>query len=252
MKQLPLDNLEKAVGHQFANRGLLQQALTHSSFARENPELAADGTIHDGPFRDNEQLEFLGDSVLQLVASQELFQRYPSYQEGELSKLRAHLVNGRHLVSCARELALENYLRLGRSVEKPGRPKASMMADALEALIAALYLDGGLSVARAFVLSHILDPELQRLSNSEGGVLIADPKSRLQEILQASGRPGPRYEMVAEQGPAHHKSFTMQVIVLNAGNETEFAAEGCANTKKAASQLAAQKALERLQGSTNE
>jgi len=243
MKHLPLDNLEKLLHHQFANRELLQQALTHSSFARESLE----------PTGDNEQLEFLGDAVLQLVASQELFQRFPSYQEGELSKLRAHLVNANHLVQCALELELGSYLRLGKGEEKTGgRRKTAVLADAVEATLAALYLDGGLFVARAFVLSHILEPELERLSETGDEVLVADHKSRLQEMLQASGRPEPRYEMVGEEGPAHRKSFTMQVIVLNPGNETEFATVGSGNTKKAASQLAAQKALERLQSSRNE
>jgi ribonuclease-3 len=242
MKHLPLDSLEKALGHQFANRELLQQALTHSSFARESQEISAD----------NEQLEFLGDAVLQLLASQELFQRFPGYQEGELSKLRAHLVNANHLVLCAQELKLGDYLRLGRGEEKTGgRRKTALLADAVEATLAALYLDGGLFVARAFVLSHILEPELERLSGCENEVLVADHKSRLQEILRASGRPEPRYEMVGEDGPAHRKSFTMQVVVLNPGNETEFAAVGNGNSKKAASQLAAQRALERLQGISN-
>ena len=128
MKHLPLDNLESALGHQFANRGLLQQALTHSSFARESAEAA----------EDNEQLEFLGDAVLQLVASQELFQRFPAYQEGELSKLRAHLVNANHLVHCAQKLQLGSYLRLGRGEEKTGgRRKTALLADAVEALLAA-------------------------------------------------------------------------------------------------------------------
>lgn len=244
MKHLPLDNLESALGHQFANRGLLQQALTHSSFARENAEAAGD----------NEQLEFLGDAVLQLVASQELFQRFPAYQEGELSKLRAHLVNANHLVHCAQKLELGSYLRLGRGEEKTGgRRKTALLADAVEALLAAVYLDGGLFVARAFVLSHILEPELDRLSGAAGEVLlVADHKSRLQELLRASGRPEPRYEMIGEAGPAHRKSFTMQVIVLNSGNETEFVTVGSANSKKAASQLAAEKALERLQGNNHE
>ena len=224
MKHLPLDNLEKALGHQFANRALLEQALTHSSFASESPEAAGD----------NEQLEFLGDAVLQLVASQELFQRFPAYQEGELSKLRAHLVNANHLVHCARQLQLGSYLRLGRGEEKTGgRRKTALLADAVEALLAALYLDGGLFVARTFVLSHILEPELDRLSSAGGEVLlVADHKSRLQELLRASGRPEPRYEMVGEDGPAHRKSFTMQVIVLNPGNETEFSTAGCGNSKK--------------------
>lgn len=242
MKQLPLDNLEKALRHQFANRELLQQALTHSSYARESLE----------PTDDNEQLEFLGDAVLQLVASQELFQRFPAYQEGELSKLRAHLVNANHLVNTALQLELGSYLRLGKGEEKTGgRRKTALLADAVEATLAALYLDGGLFVARAFVLSHILEPELERLSGTDGEVLVADHKSRLQETLRASGRPEPLYEMVGEEGPAHRKSFTMQVIVLNPGNETEFSTVGSGNTKKAASQLAAQKALERLQSSSN-
>jgi ribonuclease-3 len=243
MKHLPLDNLEKSLRHQVANRELLQQALTHSSFARESPE----------PIGDNEQLEFLGDAVLQLIASQELFQRFPSYQEGELSKLRAHLVNANHLVQCALELELGSYLRLGKGEEKTGgRRKTAMLADTVEATLAALYLDGGLFVARAFVLSHILEPELQRLAEAGDEVLVADHKSRLQETLQASGCPEPRYELVGEEGPAHHKSFTMQVVVLNPDDQTEFVAAGSGNTKKAASQLAAQKALERLQSSRNE
>jgi ribonuclease-3 len=242
MKHLPLDNLEKALGHQFANRGLLEQALTHSSFARESLALA----------QDNEQLEFLGDAVLQFLASQELFQRFPSYQEGELSKLRAHMVNSNHLVRCAHELRLGDYLRLGRGEEKTGgRRKTAMLADAVEALLAAIYLDGGMFVAREFVVSHILEPELDRLSESEGEVLVADHKSRLQEMLRASGRPEPRYEIVGEDGPDHRKTFTMKVIVLSPGNETEFAAEGSGKSKKAASQLAAQKALGRLQSNGN-
>jgi ribonuclease-3 len=241
MNHLPVDNLEKALHHQFTNRELLQQALTHSSFARENS-----GT------QDNEKLEFLGDSVLQLVCSQELFERFPGFQEGPLSRLRAHLVNEKHLAHCARELKLENYLRLGHGLGMTaGQPGNTVLADALEAVIAVLYLDGGMTVAQEFVFSHILEPELGRLSIADGGELVADPKTRLQETLQASGRPDPRYEMVGEDGPAHRKSFTMQVVVLSPGNETEFAVTGSGNTKKAASQLAAQKALERLQGGGN-
>jgi len=240
MKHFPLDDLEKAIGHPFANRALLEQALTHSSFARESPK----------PIGDNEQLEFLGDAVLQLVASHELFQRFPSYREGELSKLRAHLVNARHLVHCAQQLQLGSYLRLGHGEEKTGgRRKSALLSDAVEAILAALYLDGGLSVARAFVLSHVLEPELERLSGAHGEVLVNDHKSRLQELLQASGRPEPRYQMVGEEGPPHHRTFTMQVLVLTPGNETEFATIASGNTKKAASQSAAQKAIERLQSS---
>jgi ribonuclease-3 len=240
MKHVALDHLEEALGHRFANRALLEQALTHSSYASES--LA--------PATDNEQLEFLGDAVLQLVASEELFRRFPAYQEGELSKLRAHLVNATHLLECAHQLQLGSYLRLGRGEEKTGgRRKTALLADAVEALLAALYLDGGLPLARSFVLSHILEPELDRLSSADGKVLlVADHKSRLQELLRASGRPEPLYEMVGEEGPGHRKSFTMQVTVLDSGNQAEFSTEGCGNSKKVASQLAAQRALERLQG----
>lgn len=242
MKQLTLDDLEQTLRHQFATRELLQRALTHSSFARENPH----GT------QDNEQLEFLGDAVLQLVTSEELLHRFPDYQEGELSKLRAHLVNSKHLLLCANALELGNYLRLGRGEEKTGgRRKTALLADAVEALLAALYLDGGLTAARQFVLAHILEPELKRLSGTEGEVLVSDHKSRLQETLRASGRPEPRYEMVAEEGPDHRKSFTMRVVVLNPANEAEFTVSGSGNTKKSASQLAAQRALERLQSISN-
>jgi ribonuclease-3 len=241
MNHPSLDNLEETVGHQFASRALLEQALTHSSFASENTGA-----------QDNEKLEFLGDSVLQLVSSRELFERFPSYHEGELSRLRAHLVNKKHLAHCARELELENYLRLGRGHGMTaGQPKSSMLADAMEAVIAALYLDGGMPVAHTFVRSRILDPELDRLSLAEGGVLTVDHRTRLQEILQASGQPDPRYEMVGEDGPAHRKNFTMQVIVLDPGNQTEFSTVGSGNTKKAASQSAAQKALEHLQNTSH-
>jgi ribonuclease-3 len=122
----------------------------------------------------------------------------------------------------------------------------------VEALLAALYLDGGLVPARAFVLSHILEPEIERLSTADGIVLVADHKSRLQELLRASGRPEPRYEMIGEEGPAHRRSFTMQVIVADAANQDEFSTLGSGSTKKVASQQAAQKALERLQSSPRE
>jgi ribonuclease III len=243
MKHLPLDNLESALGHRFANRALLEKALTHSSFARESGDAKAD----------NEQMEFLGDAVLQLVASQELYQRFPHYHEGELSKLRAHLVNAHHLVSCAQRLQLGGYLRLGRGEEKTGgRQKTALLSDAVEALLAALYLDGGLHAARAFILSHILEPELDRLSSDQSVVLSSDHKSRLQELLRASGRPEPHYEMIGEEGPAHRRNFTMQVSVLDAGHQTEFSTQGSGNSKKAASQSAAKKALERLQGGSDQ
>jgi len=238
MKHRSLDTLEAAAQHRFANRALLEQALTHSSFASESGGEAAD----------NETLEFLGDAVLQLVVTQELYQRFPSYREGELSKLRAHLVNARQLSQCAGRLGLGDYLRLGRGEEKSGgRRKPALLSDAVEALLAALYLDGGLQTARQFVLARILEPELDTVADRPSVALAADHKSRLQELLRASGRPEPRYEVMSEEGPAHRRRFTMQVTVFDAANQIDFSSEGAGGSKKTASQRAAQRALERLQ-----
>jgi ribonuclease III len=230
--------LEAAIGHEFQRRDLLERALTHSSHAREQ-----EGTL------DNEQLEFLGDAVLGFVTSQELFSKYPDYQEGALSKLRAHLVSGRHLVQAANQLRLGEYLRLGRGEEKTGgRMKAALLVDALEALLAAMYLDGGLEKTREFILNTIVRPELEHLAEEqEDDLLLADFKSRLQETLHASGRPEPEYESIKEDGPEHRKVFTVAVIVRGTNGEIEFRSEGQGASKKRAGQAAAQKAMLRLE-----
>src|SRR5271165_2378362 len=144
--------LEDALGHRFRRRDLLEQALTHASYARElESKSAAAGAAVDSP--DNEQMEFLGDAVLSFVVSQELFRRFPEYHEGELSKLRAHVVSARHLLRPARALKIGQFLRLGKGEERSGgRSKSALLTDALEAIIAALYLDGGLETAQRFIL----------------------------------------------------------------------------------------------------
>src|SRR4051812_16861271 len=239
MKHAPTAPLEAAIGHEFQRRDLLEQALTHSSHARE--QLAGSA--------DNEQLEFLGDAVLGFVTSQELFSKYPDYQEGALSKLRAHLVSARHLVRAANEINLGEYLRLGRGEEKTGgRMKAALLVDGLEALLAALYLDAGLEKTREFILSAIVRPELKRLEDEqEDDLLLADYKSRLQETLHASGRPEPEYESIKEDGPEHKKVFTVAVTVRDAKGQVEFKSEGEGASKKRAGQAAAQKAIARLE-----
>jgi len=239
MKHAPTASLEAAIGHEFQRRELLEQALTHSSYAREQTDDSAD----------NEQMEFLGDAVLGFVTSQELFSKYPDYQEGALSKLKAHLVSGRHLVRAANELMLGEFLRLGRGEEKTGgRAKAALLVDALEAVLAALYLDAGIEKAREFILKAIVRPELDRLAEEqEDDFLLADYKSRLQETLHASGRPEPEYESVREDGPEHRKMFTVAVIVRNGNGEVEFKSEGQGASKKRAGQAAAQKAIARLE-----
>lgn len=243
MKPPPLDELEKAIGHGFSSRNLLERALTHSSATAPDA----------GAGEDNEQLEFLGDAVLQLVASQELLQRFPAYTEGELSRLRAHLVNANHLVQCARALQLGDYLRLGRGEEKTGgRRKSALLSDAIEAVLGALYLDADFAAAARFVVEHILEPELARLSQCEGEVLlVADHKSALQQLLSATGRPEPRYELVDEEGPPHQRRFTMRVIVSQASGEVDFVSQGTGSTKKAGCQMAAQQAIERLRSVPN-
>ena len=158
MKEREITALETALGYHFRRRAVVEQAVTHSSQAREQ-ESQQPGADSKYKVSDNEQLEFLGDAVLALVTSEELFQRFPQFREGELSKLRAHLVSERHLIQVAQQLELGHYLRLGRGEEKSGgRGKTALLVDALEAILAAIYLDGGLEPAREFVLREIVAP----------------------------------------------------------------------------------------------
>ncbi len=250
MKSHDNANLQRELGHRFVRAELLDQALTHTSHAREaeaaqSLEPSADQLVATS---DNEQLEFLGDAVLGLVTTEELCQRFPHFREGKLSKLRAHLVSEKHLIQVAQELQLGSYLRLGRGEEKSGgRNKTAMLVDALEALLAALYLDGGLEAARNFIVRRIVAPELDKIAG-EGGVMpVTDYKSTLQERLQAHSRPQPTYILVKEHGPEHSKTFTVEVRLQSAvGNFPEFVGKSEGNTKKNAEQGAARQALEYL------
>jgi ribonuclease-3 len=248
MKPSDTSVLEAALGHRFGRRDLLEQALTHSSHAHEaEPRPGAS-------VADNEQLEFLGDAVLGFVTSQELFRRFPHFHEGQLSKLRAHLVSAGHLVEVANRLQLGKYLRLGRGEERSGgRAKAALLVNTLEAVLAALFLDAGLEPTRRFVIETIVAPELERLQPEAGAAFsISDHKSALQERLQAQGRPQPRYATVQEQGPDHQKTFTVEVRIQSSGSgrDAVFRAEGA--TKKSAEQMAARLALEDLNRTTGE
>lgn len=241
--------LEEALGHSFQNHSLLEQALTHSSFAREAESQNAAGGLPRTE-TDNEQMEFLGDAVLAFVVSQELFRRFPEYHEGELSKLRAHIVSARRLLRPARELKIGEYLRLGKGEEHSGgRGKSALLVNALEAIIAALYLDAGLEVVHPFILHHILEPELAEVHKHGSRKLpVMDYKSALQEAVHASGRANARYVMVKEEGPDHRKIFTIEAHVpaSSAGKEA-FVCRSQGSTKKAAEQAAARLAWERLQ-----
>jgi ribonuclease III len=242
-----LAEFEQELGHTFRKGHLLEQALTHSSFAREMAnQLSAEGTPQK--VADNEQLEFLGDAVLGLVTSRELFERFPDFHEGQLSKLRAFLVSAKHLVVAARKLDLGDYLRLGRGEEKSGgREKEALLVDALEAVLAAMFLDCGMKKTRAFILERIVQPELNRLGKEMAkGLPITDFKSALQELAHSVARPQPSYVLVAEQGPEHNKTFTVEARIHSPRREVEHVSRGQGSTKKMAEQDAARQAIEYL------
>lgn len=243
MKEREITALEQSLGYHFRRRAVIEQAVTHSSQAREQEAQQAGDSKYT--IRDNEQLEFLGDAVLALITSEELFQRFPQFREGELSKLRAHLVSERHLIQVAQQLELGHYLRLGRGEEKSGgRGKTALLVDAFEAILAAIYLDGGLDVARDFVLKNVIAPELERMERGGGTLPITDFKSALQEAVQSLGLPQPVYVLVQEVGPEHSKTFTVEVrLLLGKGKEPEFVARAQGSTKKTAEQDAARQLL---------
>ncbi|HEY7616848.1 MAG TPA: ribonuclease III [Terriglobales bacterium] len=245
MKFRDITALEQTLGYHFARPELLTQALTHSSQAREQ-EASSPGVAS---VADNEQLEFLGDAVLGFVAGEELFRRFPHFHEGQLSKLRAHLVSERHLVRVAQQLQVGDYLRLGRGEEKSGgRQKTALLVDALEAVLAALYLDGGIPPVRQVILDHILAPELEHLARNGNSLPMSDYKSALQEKLQAMGLPQPSYVLVKEQGPEHQKVFTVEVRLQtpSSAGKAQFVGRADGFTKKNAEQDAARQVLEYL------
>jgi ribonuclease-3 len=244
---IDLLELEGSLGHTFRQRFILEQALTHSSFAREAEVQAESGLAAP---RDNEQLEFLGDSVLSFVVSQELFLRFPEYAEGDLSKLRAHIVSARALLRPARQLEIGKYLRFGKGEEKSGgRSKSALLVNALEALIAALFLDAGLEKTHQFIVNTILQPALDELQkHGDSKLPVTDYKSALQEVVHATGRSQPRYLLVKERGPDHRKVFTVEIHVPapHSGGEA-FVSRAEGSTKKRAEQGAARLAWEYLQ-----
>jgi ribonuclease-3 len=234
MGEKRLEDLEQAIGYRFRQPELLERALTHRSAA---PEEAASGIRAD-----NEQLEYLGDAVLGMLVSEYLVGAFPSWSEGQLSKSRARLVNAASLYTAARRLNLGNHLRLGKGEEKTGgREKPALLADAFEALVAAIFLDAGLPASRDFVKRALVDSAI----DLEGSRLeLSDHKSALQEFLQAKGLPSARYTMVREAGPDHRKTFWMEVDVPGLVNAT-----GTGTNKKEAEQSAAAQALELLRAS---
>lgn len=225
--------LEQRLGHVFRDRELLQRALTHKSHVYEK---AADRDSNC----DNEQLEFLGDAILGFAVSECLVRLHPTFGEGRLSKLKAHLVSAARLHEVAQALGLGEFLYLGRGEEMSGgRAKKALLSDAVEALIAAMYLDGGLETARTFIETRVVQPLEPPAEGMEAAV--NDYKSALQETAQALKLPTPRYVVIHEDGPEHSKTFTVEVRL---GKEWVSQAEG--QSKKAAGQKAAQQILQQL------
>jgi ribonuclease-3 len=228
-----LRDLEKVLGYRFKNEALLSQALTHRSFVNENEKAR---------LRNNEALEFLGDAVLGFLISSRIFQHYPDLTEGELSKIKAYLVSAANLVRLAEEIRLGDYVRLSRGEEKTGgRKKRAIIVDAYEAIIGAIYLDGGVEAASDFVGRQV-DSFLEELDL--GQLTYGDFKSALQEQLHNLGRQEPIYRVVKEIGPDHKKTFVVQVVI-----QGEIVAESTGRTKKEAQQSAARLALESLNDS---
>jgi ribonuclease III len=222
-----LHELERRLGYRFADLGLLDRALTHASRANE------EGSSGPG---DNEPLEFLGDAVLGFVVTDLLHRRNPDGAEGPKSRRRARLVSAPSLARRAADLGLPELLRLGRGEEKTGgRHKSALWANAYEALIAAVYLDGGFEAAHRFVRDELTGHLEDDAAAAE------DPKSALQELLQGQGRPRPEYHVAAEAGPSHRRLFRVECR-LDDGLVTE----GEGSSKKAAQQHAAERALDRL------
>ena len=218
-----LEELEKKIGYVFNNRALLKQALTHSSYANEQ-KIRKNG--------DYERLEFLGDAVLELISSEFLFKQHPDMTEGKLTKLRSSLVCEPALAQCAKEIDLGAYMLLGKGEESTGgRFRESITSDVMEALIGALYLDGGFQSARDFICKYIL-------SDIEKRILFYDSKTVLQEIIQTKPNQKSVYELVDEIGPDHNKEFV--VVALLNDKKIGF---GQGKTKKAAEQKAAYEAI---------
>lgn len=219
--------LEGKLGYEFKNKSLLETALTHSSYANENRGAGVNS---------NERLEYLGDAVLELISARYIYDLKPAMPEGRMTRLRSELVCEHSLYAVAKELSLGKYLRMGKGEDKNGgRERPSILADATEAVLAAMYLDGGFDVADAFVRRMLLNPESIKEKSAE------DYKTELQELVQRNPNSHISYELIGESGPDHEKMFTFRVC-LN-GQEI---GKGTGHTKKEAEQSSAREALKKL------
>jgi ribonuclease-3 len=248
-----LSELESALGHGFARPELLVCALTHRSLAREqaaSEQLAANGHGEVAAAGDNERLEFLGDAVLGLVVAEALFEAHPEWQEGELTRVRSQLVSRQHMAEVALAIGLGSHLRLSRGEDRGGlRTKSTVLSNTMEAVLAALFLDGGLEPVRAFARRCVMGEAAEQLAEElRSGAALGNYKSALQEHLQASRAGSPVYRLKSESGPDHRKRFMVEVrLKTDEGEPGRPLARGSGSTKKHAEQDAARRALERIE-----
>ncbi len=229
-KILPLTKIQKSISYKFTNTKLLEQALIHRSFGNENRSHLSLSN------RDNERFEFLGDSIIDFLVSELIMEVYPDASEGELSKIRATIVNDRHLAQIARTLDIGSVLLLGKGEEGTGgRDKESILANTLEAVVAAIYFDGGFEKSKKFVNKYFKNT-IKKQEKSEG---YTDFKTKLQELVQAKSHIAPVYDVIKMTGPDHDKTFEVQVRIVE-----KPISKGTGKSKKEAEQIAAKKAIE--------
>jgi ribonuclease-3 len=256
-----LAKLEVALGHCFVDTKLLVRALTHRSLAHEravteqalSEQTLASGKLEAGPTGDNERLEFLGDAVLGLAVAEALFLLHPEWQEGELTRVRAQLVSRQHLAEVAAAVGLGSHLRLSRGEDKGGlRSKSTVLSNTMEAVLGALFLDGGMEPVRAFVRRWVMGEAAEQLAEElRSGAALGNYKSALQEHLQATRAGTPVYRVKSESGPDHRKRFLVEVRLKTEEAEPgKPLARGMGSTKKHAEQDAARRALERMKIAT--
>ncbi|MGA3049571.1 MAG: ribonuclease III [Terracidiphilus sp.] len=258
--EVELNELEVALGHDFASRDLLVRALTHRSLANQRAQSdhapAAKDEEIAGPIAgpgDNERLEFLGDAVLGLVVAEALFESHPEWHEGELTRVRSQLVSRQHMAEVAMAIGLGIHLRLSRGEDRSGlRYKSTVLSNTMEAVMAALFLDGGLEPVRTFARRWVMGEAAEHLAEElRSGAALGNYKSALQELLQAERTGTPVYKVKSESGPDHRKRFLVEVRLKAENGEPGVAlARGMGGTKKHAEQDAARRALERLTAKT--
>ena len=253
-----LAELEAALGHGFARRELLVCALTHRTLTHDKaggepvPDAAQPEVVAS---EDNERLEFLGDAVLGLVVAEAMFEAHPEWREGELTRVRAQLVSRKHLAEVAMAIGLGAYLRLSKGEERGGlRSRSTVLSNSMEAVLGALFIDGGLEPVRAFARRHVMGEAAEHLAEElRAGEALGNYKSALQEYLQSTRAGTPVYRVKGESGPDHRKRFVVEVWVNSGdGEPTRPLAVGKGSTKKLAEQDAARRAMELLTAETQD